>query len=510
MIYETLLFQSQKVIPMANRRSRTFLLIRITLGIAVASLSGSAMAERVSAGRSSRDGIHARRRSAAGIDVTLVKNSGAGPKIHLVRRSNRMARRKLRGTDCCPQQFAFDSAAVNGSVPGLPSQGDSAPGKVVEISPALRAVSRANNQFAVDLYRQQREQPGNRFLSPASVLTGLALASAGAAGETRLQIADILHIDPLDSRLTKAIGEFSAVLNATNRNYRLTAANRLWVQSGFPIEETFLQSYRQLSSAEPGPVDFDAPETARQSINEWVASKTGGKIAELLSPGVLDDDTRLILANAIYFKGTWKFRFSNADTRDAPFHVSKDREIQVPMMAQTGALRYADVKVAQVLELPYAGGDLSMIVVLPRELEGLPDLEAKLSADGLESWTSALHHEDEVEVSLPTFSFTSQTGLKRVLSEMGMPLAFTNYADFSGICRTKKRKLSDVIHLALVDVNEEGTEAAAATGTIISNAPGPVPQTVIFRADHPFLFLIQDNRTGAVLFLGRVVTPVGS
>src|SRR5262249_48897242 len=164
-----------------------------------------------------------------------------------------------------------------------------------------------------------------------------------------------LHIDPRDSSLTKGMGEFSAILNGTNRNYRLTAANRLWVQSGFPVEGAFLQSYRQASGAEPGQVDFDAPKTARQSINEWGATQTGGKIAELVSPGVLDDDTRLILANAIYFKGTWKFRFSNADTREAPFHVSKDREIQVLMMAQTGALRYADVKVAQVLELPYAG-----------------------------------------------------------------------------------------------------------------------------------------------------------
>src|SRR5262249_10907502 len=159
---------------------------------------------------------------------------------------------------------------------------------------------------------------------------------------------------------------------------------------------SFRQSYRQASGAEPGQVDFDAPETARQSINEWVASKTAGKIAELLSPGVLDDETRLILANAIYFKGTWKFRFSNADTREAPFHVSKGRDIQVPTMAQTGALRYADVKIAQVLELPYAGGDLSMIVVLPKDVEGLPALEANLTADGLESWLSALHHEDEV------------------------------------------------------------------------------------------------------------------
>jgi serpin B len=494
---------------MARRRTRSFLFLGITTGIAVTSLPGMGMAERNSAGTGSRDGIHARRRSAAGNEVTLVRNSGAGPKIHLVRRSNRMARRRLRGTDCFPQQFAFDSAAVNGSAPGLPSQGDSGPGKVVEISPALRAVSRANNQFAVDLYRQQREQPGNRFLSPASVLTGLAMSSAGAAGQTRQQMADVIHFDPLDSRLTKGVGEFNSILNATNRNYRLTAANGLWVQSGFPIEQAFLDSYRQVSGAEPGQVDFDAPEPARASINEWVANKTAGKIAELIAPGMLDDETRLVLTNAIYFKGTWKFRFSNADTRGAPFYVAKDRQVEVPTMAQTGALRYADVKVAQVLELPYAGGDLSMIVILPRELEGLPDLEAKLSADGLESWISALHHEDEVEVSLPKFSFTSQTGLKDVLSGMGMPLAFTNDANFSGICSSKKQKLSDVIHQALVDVNEEGTEAAAATGTIFSNAPGPVPQTVVFRADHPFLFLIQDNRTGAVIFLGRLVQPPG-
>jgi serpin B len=270
-----------------------------------------------------------------------------------------------------------------------------------------------------------------------------------------------------------------------------------------------LQAQRERLGGDPGAIDFADVEKARQTVNRWVVENTKGKITDLLPPGVLQTDTRLVVTNAVYFKGTWKYQFAKAGTTEAPFHPSKDQDIKVPTMQQTGALRYVKVDETQLLELPYAGGQVSMLVLLPTRNDGLPELESKLTADRVEQWIAALHHQDEVEVYLPKFTFTARTGLKEVLSSVGMPVAFSDEADFSGITTQKAQKLFDVLHQAYVDVNEEGTEAAAATGTIFADAPGPVPQIVVFRADHPFLFLIRDNRTGAILFLGRVMNPLG-
>jgi len=380
-----------------------------------------------------------------------------------------------------------------------------APGAIV--SPDVKAVSHSINQFAFQLYQNLDEQHGNRFFSPASISMALAMAYSGAAGETRRQMADVLHFDLPESRMQNGLGALNGILNASSPAYRLKLANRLWVQSGFDFQPTFLQMHRERLRAEPGEVDFAQAEQARQTMNHWVLDQTEGKIVDLIPPGVLPTDTRLVVTNAVYFKGTWKYQFAKAGTTEAPFHLSKDQEIKVPTMQQTGGLRYVKVDETQLLELPYAGGQLSMLVLLPTRIDGLPELENKLTADRVEQWIAALHHEDEVEVYLPKFTFTARTGLKEVLSTVGMPLAFSNDADFSGITTQKAQKLFDVLHQAYVDVNEEGTEAAAATGVMFSDAPGPVPHVVVFRADHPFLFLIRDNRTGVILFLGRVVNP---
>jgi serpin B len=178
------------------------------------------------------------------------------------------------------------------------------------------------------------------------------------------------------------------------------------------------------------------------------------------------------------------------------------------MQQHTGGLRYAQTENIQLLEMPYAGGNLSMLVLLPRQVDGLPQLEEEVTANGVQKWSSGLRDDYDVTVYLPKFTFTSQTGLKDELSSLGMPAAFSDQAEFPGISRQKKQQLFDALHQAFVDVNEEGTEAGAATGHIGGDLPGPVPQEAVFRADHPFLFLIQDRRTGAILFLGRVVNPI--
>src|SRR5262249_42998597 len=216
---------------------------------------------------------------------------------------------------------------------------------------------------------------------------------------------------------------------------------------------------------------------------------------------------RFVLTNASYFKGTWQYRFTKAATRDAPFHDLKNREVKIPMMNQTGAFQYGENADLQILELPYVGGDLSMVILLPKQVDGLLTLEKKLTARDVQKWVSGLEHADEVEIYIPKFTLTSQIVLKDVLSSMGMRLAFSDDADFSGVTTQHEQKLYESIHQAFVDVNEEGTEAAAVTGHVGGNAPGPVPQHVVFRADHAFLFLIQDKRTGAILFLGRIVNP---
>jgi serpin B len=425
-----------------------------------------------------------------------------------MRRANRMARRGPTGR-YCSQVHAEMSVVAPGPAKELKQASDLEGGGTVQVTGDVRAVSQSSNQFAFELYRRPNEQQANMFFSPASISTALAMAHVGAKGGTKQQMAQVLHFDLPDPRLHDGFGMLNAILNTKSKSYQLHLANRLWAQNGFHFEPPFLKSTLQHYGAEPGPVDFARTEQARQTINHWVEEKTSGKIAGLIPPGVLHEKIRLVLTNAIYFKGTWQYRFSKTDTREAPFHVLKDREMKVQMMTQTGGFQYAATADTQLLELPYVGRDLSMVILLPKQVDGLPKLEKKLTANDVQKWISGLEHAHEVEVYLPKFTFTSQIGLKEALSSMGMPLAFSDQADFSGISTEKRQKLFEVIHQAFIDVNEEGTEAAAVTAGVGGNAPGPVFERVVFRADHPFLFLIQDTRTGAILFLGRLINPNG-
>jgi serpin B len=378
-----------------------------------------------------------------------------------------------------------------------------------KITSDVKAAAQSNNQFAFDLYKQSKEPIGNQIFSPVSISTGLAMISAGAKGETKKQMSQVLHLDLPDPNVQTGFGKLNAILNTQSKNYRLNMANRLWGQKGFRFEPQFVKLTSENYGAELGIVDFAEPEQARQTINQWTAAHTGGKIPELLPHGLLNGNVRFVLTNASYFKGTWQYRFAKETTRDAVFHDLKNREVKVPMMNQTGAFQYGENADLQVLELPYVGGELSMVILLPKKVDGLLALYKKLTASDVQKWASGLEHVDEVEIYMPKFTFTTQIRLKDVLSSMGMPLAFSDAADFSGITTQQEQKLYESIHQAFVDVNEEGTEAAAVTGHVGGNAPGPVPRHVVFRADHPFLFLIQDKRTGAILFLGRVANPNG-
>jgi serpin B len=254
-------------------------------------------------------------------------------------------------------------------------------------------------------------------------------------------------------------------------------------------------------------VDFiGAAEASRKTINAWVERQTKEKIKNLIPKGVLDSMTRLVLTNAIYFKGNWARQFKEDQTKDAPFILADGRKIETAMMNQTAEFGYMEVETLQGLELPYVDKELSMIILLPKALDGLGGLEEALNQENLSQWLARLYRR-KVVVSVPKFKATSQFSLASVLTSMGMKDAFTSDADFSGINGRKDLFISAVIHKAYVDVNEEGTEAAAATGvTMKLTSIGP-SRTPVFRADHPFLFLIRDNYSGSILFIGRVINP---
>ncbi len=373
------------------------------------------------------------------------------------------------------------------------------------------AIVEGNNAFALELYAKLSREAGNLFLSPYSISTALAMTYAGAWGETEAQMAKVLHLGKNDKDLHAAFGKLVADLNAAGKEkgYQLSVANALWAQQDYK----FLKDYTDLVAASYGAglnlVDFKgATEAVRQTINAWVEKQTQDKIKELLKPGVLNALTRLVLTNAIYFKGDWASQFKKEATKDEPFTLTGGKKVNVPMMNQAAKFRYGETPAAQVLELPYVKEDLSMIMLLPKKADGLAELEQAMNAKTLADWTMRMRIR-EVIVSIPRFKMTCEFSLNGVLQELGMTDAFTDgKADFSGMDGSRYLSISAVVHKAFVDVNEEGTEAAAATAVVVAlTAAVPREEPVVFRADHPFVFIIRDNRTRSVLFIGRVADP---
>lgn len=371
----------------------------------------------------------------------------------------------------------------------------------------VETVVQGNTEFALDLYQKLRTVEGNLFFSPYSISTALAMTYAGARGNTRVQMAQALHFPLVQEQLHPAFASLEAKLGDIGRkgHIQLRVANALWPQKGYALLEEFLALTKQHYGVLITTVDYGDAETARCKINDWVEEKTENKIQDIIPPGILDALTRLVLVNAIYFKGSWASRFDQHLTSDAPFWVTPDEQVQVPMMRQVHEFGYGEGDGLQVLELSYAGDDLSMVVLLPRERDGLAKLEESLTAENLDTWTRELWS-SEVQAFLPRFEITFPFKLNNTLKSMGMVDAFGN-ADFSGMDGTKLLYIAAVLHKAFVAVNEEGTEAAAATA-VVGAARGLPLSPPTFRADHPFVFLIRENSTGSILFLGRVVNPV--
>ncbi len=371
------------------------------------------------------------------------------------------------------------------------------------------AVVGGNESFALDLYANLRSRENNLFFSPHSISTALAMTYGGARGETAAQMAKTLHFSLPQERLHSAFASLQQQLNdsATAKDFELSVANALWGQSGELFLDPFLSLTRQHYGAGFRETDFRRnAEAARKTINGWVEEQTKKRIENLIPQGAVDSSTRLVLTNAIYFKGKWAKEFSKTSTSNEPFHVAAAETIKAPTMRQKGDFRYGMNNGVQILELPYKGDRLAMVILLPETNDGLPALEKSLSRDRLNAWITQASFA-EVDVSLPKFKMTCQFSLAENLIAMGMTNAFSRAADFSGINGKRDLSISAVLHKAFVDVNEEGTEAAAATAVIIRTTSIAVKKQAVFRADHPFLFLIRDTRSGAILFLGRVVKP---
>jgi len=367
------------------------------------------------------------------------------------------------------------------------------------------SAAEGNNRFALDLFQAIREkEDGNLFVSPFSISTAFAMVYAGARGETQAQMADVFHFTMDQERMHPAFGALLRSLDtgASFDGYRLNIANRLWGDDGFALLPAYVDLTREHYGADLRQLDFGQPEAARGTINDWVAEKTEGKIENLIPPGMINAYTKLVLTNAIYFKGRWLSRFDSDLTQDRPFRLDATNTVSVPTMTQDGKFLLGGADGVQVLDLPYETEDLSMIFLLPTAVDGLGALEDRLTLENLRDWMDSVH-ETEADLFIPRFQVESKVTLKSVLADMGMPLAFSESADFSGIDGKRDLLIQDAVHKGYVLVNEEGTEAAAATAVGVGTTSVPPA----FRADHPFLILIWDRVTESILFLGRVADP---
>jgi serpin B len=405
--------------------------------------------------------------------------------------------------------FALSGAAAAGA----------ALGRYTQACPVLsaaegegNALATGNAAFGTDLYARLRAEKGDLFLSPFSVSTALAMTAAGARGKTFDEMAKVLRLP--ESKDPHAA--FGPLLAEINRNaavekpaYQLSTANAIWAQEGYPWRKEFVELTQKNYGAGLIPTDFSMPEEARQRINGWVEKETRDRIKDLIPRGELDRLTVMVLTNAIYFKSAWMNPFARAATADQPFFKADGTKAPVKLMTVQEHAPYHETDEVQVVELPYEKRELSMVVVLPRKADGLAKVEAALTAETLAAWAAAAKPAN-TRVYLPRFKIEWERELKSDLMDMGMKLAFTAGADFGGMhTGSEKIMISKVIHKAFVDVDEVGTEAAAATAVIMKRASAVFGEPKVFRADRPFLFAIRENKTGSLLFLGRYTGPKG-
>jgi len=370
-----------------------------------------------------------------------------------------------------------------------------------------------NSAFAFDLYQYLSGKEGNLFYSPYSISLALAMTYAGARGETERQMADTLHFTLSQDQLHNAFNGLDLELASRGEGaqgkdgegFRLNIVNAIWGQRDYKFLGEFLDVLAENYGAGLRLLDFiNAPEEARVTINDWVSDQTEGRIEDLIPQGVIDALTRLVLTNAIYFNAAWLSPFDEDATGDGRFYLLDGSNVTVPMMRQTESFGYAEGEGYQAVELLYDGSELSMVILLP-ERGHFEEFEASLDADQVDSILGDLGYK-AVDVSLPKFEFESEFSLVDTLAAMGMPIAFSGVADFSGMTGSRDLYIAEILHKAFVSVDEAGTEAAAATAVVMTETA--IEEPVEVTADRPFVFLIRDTETGTVLFVGRVTNPI--
>jgi serine protease inhibitor len=371
----------------------------------------------------------------------------------------------------------------------------------------IQVVVKANNKFAFNLYSKlARYENGNIFYSPYSIFSALAMTYEGARGQTAEEIKSVFHFP--EKNVLRS--NFAAIYNEINKKsdaYELRTGNALWVQRDYQLLQDYINTVEKYYGGKAANVDFvRETEKSRQTINSFIEEQTNNKIKDLIPQGMLNPDTRLVLTNAIYFKGTWEWQFDKSLTREEDFKITPTNVVKTPMMymePERAEFNYADLGDLQILELPYKGDKISMLVLLPTG--NLDTIESIITVEKLEQWKTKMRKEKLDAIYLPKFEFNTKYFMKKILRDMGMPSAFGGNADFSGMDGTKNLFIEEVIHQAFVKVDEEGTEAAGTTAVIIGET-AYVPRK-IFKADHPFIFIIQEKSTGNILFIGRVVDP---
>lgn len=370
----------------------------------------------------------------------------------------------------------------------------------------IQEVVNANNKFTFDLYSQlDKSESGNLFYSPYSISSALAMTYEGARGQTAEEMKSVLHFP--ESNILRS--NFAAIHNDINKgakDYELRTGNALWVNKSFSLLSDYTTLIEKYYGGKTANLDFvKETEKSRQTINNFIEEQTNNKIKDLIPFGTLKNTTQLVLTNAIYFKGIWRWEFNTSDTLIRDFKIAPDNIVKVPMMKMEGtSFNYADTGDAQILELPYKGDKISMLILLPKK--NLDAIEPTLTAEKLNEYKSKMKKTKLDSISLPKFKLDTKYFMKDTLKALGMPTAFSSKdADFSGMSGVRDLFIDLVIHQAYVQVDEKGTEAAAAT--VVKFLPTSVPPRNDFIADHPFIFLIQDKATGNILFFGRVVDP---
>ncbi|MBN1982054.1 MAG: serpin family protein [Chitinivibrionales bacterium] len=364
-----------------------------------------------------------------------------------------------------------------------------------------------NNSFAFALFAKVATPTDNVFFSPYSISTAMAMVYAGASGNTRKQIGDAMHFLADSDSLNIAFKSLTAILATIQKKKQCTllSANKLWIHAPLQVKPDFLTITKNYYSATAQKVDFKYYEKARGLINTWVEKQTKSKITQILAPGTLTDMTRLVLANAIYFKGQWLHKFDKTQTSVQPFHRSAADSVVVPFMHQKATVPFTATDSYSAAVLPYAGNDVSMVIIVPKAVDGLTSVEKTLTDSTLTAMLGTTQ-EQSIEIALPKFTITYAQVLNAPLQELGIADAFTRAADFSRITTKEGLFVSVVIHKAFIEVSEEGTEAAAATVVALRGYSAQDPQQIV--ADRPFIYLIRENSTGAILFLGRFVQPL--